>query len=67
MYYYFYYAYIITTTIRMSKLLTNGHGNGTFNPSTQETDADLCEFKANLLYIMGSRTVRATQRLPQNK
>lgn len=43
----------------MSKLLTNGHGNGTFNPSTQETDADLCEFKANLLYIMNSWPITA--------
>ena len=32
----------------------------TFNPNTRE--ADLCEFKASLVYKVSSRTARATQR-----
>jgi hypothetical protein len=32
-----------------------------FNYSTQEAEIDLCEFKANLIYIVSSRTARATQ------
>ena len=28
----------------------------TFNLSIQKTEADLCEFKANLVYIVGSKT-----------
>ena len=34
----------------------------TFNPSTQETEADRSEFKASLVYKASSRTARATQK-----
>lgn len=34
----------------------------TFNPSTLE--ADLCDFKARMIYRVSSRTVRAMQRNP---
>ena len=34
----------------------------TFNPSTGETEAgDLYDFKATVVYILSSRTARATQ------
>ena len=33
-----------------------------YNPSTQrQRQVDLCEFKANLVYIVSSRTARKTQ------
>jgi hypothetical protein len=35
-----------------------------FNPSTQEAEAGLSEFKASLVYKVSSRTTRATQRNP---
>ena len=43
-----------------------------FNPSTPlQKQADLCEFKTNLVYRVNSRTAKATQRNPvlknQNK
>jgi hypothetical protein len=43
----------------------------TFNPRTQEAEAGGSQFKASLVYRVGSRTARATQRNPvwknQNK
>ena len=36
----------------------------TFNPRTQEAEARRSEFEANLLYILSSRTAKATQRNP---
>ena len=33
-----------------------------FNPSTQEAEVDLCEFKTSLVYIAILKTARATQR-----
>jgi len=48
-----------------SKLLIVVH---TFNPSTWESKAsELCEFKASLVYIVSSKTARATQRNPVSK
>jgi hypothetical protein len=39
-----------------------------FNPSTQkQKQADLCEFKVSLVYIVSSRRVRAIQRGPVSK
>ena len=35
-----------------------------FNPSIQEAELELCEFKASLVYRVSSRTVRVTQRNP---
>ena len=36
-----------------------------FNPSNPEAEAvEFCEFKANLVYVISSRTARATQRNP---
>jgi hypothetical protein len=29
-----------------------------FNPSTQEAEAELCEFKASLIYSVSSRAAR---------
>ena len=31
----------------------------TFNPSTPEAEADLCEFQTSLVYIVSSRIARA--------
>ena len=41
----------------------------TFNPSTgKQRQEDFCEFKASLIYLMNSRTVKTTQRnLVSNK
>jgi hypothetical protein len=40
----------------------------TFNSSTwEQRQADLCEFKASLVYRENSRTTRATQRNPDAK
>jgi hypothetical protein len=37
----------------------------TFNPSTWEAEAmDFCEFKANLVDTVNSKTARATQKNP---
>jgi hypothetical protein len=46
-----------------------GMATHAFNPSTQEAETDLCEFEASLVYKVGSRTVRATEKpyLKQNK
>jgi hypothetical protein len=33
----------------------------------RQKQADLCEFKANLIYRVNSRTARATQRNPVSK
>ena len=35
-----------------------------FNLDIQETEAELCEFEASLVYRVSSRTARATQRTP---
>lgn len=40
----------------------------TFDPSTQGVKAvDLCEFKNNLVYILSSRTSKATKKDPVSK
>jgi hypothetical protein len=39
----------------------------TFDPSTQRPEVVESEFKANLVYRVSSRTVRATQRNPALK
>jgi len=36
-----------------------GCGGMLFNPSSREAEAGLCEFKASLVYIISSGTVRA--------
>ena len=36
----------------------------TFNPSTREAQADLCEFEANLVYRASSRTSSKTTEKP---
>jgi hypothetical protein len=40
----------------------------TFKPHTREAEqVDLCEFESSLVYIVNSRTARATQRNPVTK
>ena len=39
----------------------------TFNPSTWEADRQISEFKASLVYKVGSRTARAVQRNPDSE
>lgn len=54
---------ILKSNLAVGVLIENGQGmmaSPAFNPSTQE--ADLCRFKASLVYIACTRTSRAIQR-----